>query len=316
MRTDMQAMLTCDIIYLLRGWIASAGATAEFLAAKAAGLEVLTEPVGPVHIRLLQEEIGGWQDRNFQRSEEVAYLGLAEEVGEIMRAVVKREQGIRGTREEWRPQGTRDRCIGMTNPADRWTERRLRAAAALLRERAEAGDARAVRTPLLRRSYTMSKIITVDTYGFGSPSVKEVREYAADLTAANHGADLGVSILRTVADAMERPEPIDITHTPERATVGSLVERRKGEDATRGRVAHLTDNDLGIRGHEGEALWWRTAAEQGWHLYFIEAGPDPDAKVIEAVRIAVKEIGLVASLDDVLHDILDAVREADKRAEQ
>jgi hypothetical protein len=94
------------------------------------------------------------------------------------------------------------------------------------------------------------------------------------------------------------------------------VERRKGEDATRGRVAHLTDNDLGIRGHEGEALWWRTAAEQGWHLYFIEAGPDPDAKVIEAVRIAVKEIGLVASLDDVLHDILDAVREADKRAEQ
>lgn len=40
MRTDMQAMLTCDAIYLLRGWEHSSGAVAEFLAARAAGLTI------------------------------------------------------------------------------------------------------------------------------------------------------------------------------------------------------------------------------------------------------------------------------------
>lgn len=60
------------------------------------------EPTGPTHIRLLQEDMADWQQRNFGDGDELsASVGLAEEVGEVCRAVVKRHQGIRGTREEW-----------------------------------------------------------------------------------------------------------------------------------------------------------------------------------------------------------------------
>ena len=102
MRSDMQALLMCDVIYLLRGWERSTGATAELLAAKAAGLQIWFEPTGPTHIRLLQEDMADWQQRHFGDGDELsASVGLAEEVGEVCRAVVKRHQGIRGTREEW-----------------------------------------------------------------------------------------------------------------------------------------------------------------------------------------------------------------------
>ncbi len=43
MRTDMQAMLSCDAIYLLAGWEKSFGARAEFNAAVAAGLTITFE---------------------------------------------------------------------------------------------------------------------------------------------------------------------------------------------------------------------------------------------------------------------------------
>jgi NTP pyrophosphatase (non-canonical NTP hydrolase) len=51
----------------------------------------------------LIEEIQIWQEVNFNDTTTAVsvYLGLVEEVGEIMRAVVKRSQGIRGTGDEW-----------------------------------------------------------------------------------------------------------------------------------------------------------------------------------------------------------------------
>lgn len=59
---------------------------------------------GSPDFQMLVEDIAAWQERNFgPPDEEVSYLGLVEEVGEVMRAVVKRRQGIREEwREEWR----------------------------------------------------------------------------------------------------------------------------------------------------------------------------------------------------------------------
>ncbi len=49
-----------------------------------------------------QEEVTAWVLRNFGNSNELATVGgLVEESGEVVRAAVKRSQGIRGTREEW-----------------------------------------------------------------------------------------------------------------------------------------------------------------------------------------------------------------------
>jgi NTP pyrophosphatase (non-canonical NTP hydrolase) len=52
-------------------------------------------------IRNLQRDVNAWVTRNFDNSELTAVVGLVEEVGELCRAVVKMEQGIRGTRDEW-----------------------------------------------------------------------------------------------------------------------------------------------------------------------------------------------------------------------
>lgn len=41
MRTDMQALLRCDAIYLLHGWEQSSGARTEFEVARAAGLHIM-----------------------------------------------------------------------------------------------------------------------------------------------------------------------------------------------------------------------------------------------------------------------------------
>lgn len=51
----------------------------------------------------IQAEITQWIEYNFgnQVSEIRTYGGFCEEVGEVMRAVTKRSQGIRGTRQEW-----------------------------------------------------------------------------------------------------------------------------------------------------------------------------------------------------------------------
>jgi NTP pyrophosphatase (non-canonical NTP hydrolase) len=49
----------------------------------------------------LQEEIGQWASRNFPITPAFSALIIAEEAGEVCRAVLKREDGIRGTYEEW-----------------------------------------------------------------------------------------------------------------------------------------------------------------------------------------------------------------------
>lgn len=50
----------------------------------------------------LQDEITTWVEYNFGNDNELATVaGLGEEIGELMRAAVKRSQGIRGTRAEW-----------------------------------------------------------------------------------------------------------------------------------------------------------------------------------------------------------------------
>ena len=53
-----------------------------------------------------QAEVTAWLTDNFgpDRSVEQQVLVLAEEVGELARAVVKRAQGIRGTHAEWTAQ--------------------------------------------------------------------------------------------------------------------------------------------------------------------------------------------------------------------
>lgn len=58
-------------------------------------------PVGPT-----QGEVGAWLDEHFGpfRSVEHQALVLAEEVGELCRAVVKRAQGIRASHAEWTAQ--------------------------------------------------------------------------------------------------------------------------------------------------------------------------------------------------------------------
>jgi len=56
-------------------------------------------------IQIYQEDIWLWSEGNFGDAEEcpsvVAVVGLAEEAGEVCRAVLKQHQGIRGTAEEW-----------------------------------------------------------------------------------------------------------------------------------------------------------------------------------------------------------------------
>ena len=49
-----------------------------------------------------QEAVAEWVELNFRRDPlAVKTLGLVEEVGELCRAIIKREQGIRGTYDEW-----------------------------------------------------------------------------------------------------------------------------------------------------------------------------------------------------------------------
>ena len=61
-------------------------------------------PLGsaPCEIFDVASEVPLWAAYNFpSRTRVDVTLGLAEEVGEVCRAVLKADQGIRGTREEW-----------------------------------------------------------------------------------------------------------------------------------------------------------------------------------------------------------------------
>ena len=60
--------------------------------------ETAHRPVGPP----IQAEVGAWLDLHVPaRTLEQQVLLLAEEVGEVARAVVKRAQGVRGSHAEW-----------------------------------------------------------------------------------------------------------------------------------------------------------------------------------------------------------------------
>lgn len=49
-----------------------------------------------------QHEVADWVERNFGRDRlDITTLGLVEEVGELCRAILKREQGVRGSFDEW-----------------------------------------------------------------------------------------------------------------------------------------------------------------------------------------------------------------------
>jgi NTP pyrophosphatase (non-canonical NTP hydrolase) len=53
-------------------------------------------------VKQLQAEVAEWVNRNrIDNTIETATLCVAEEAGELCRAVVKRHQGIRGSAEEW-----------------------------------------------------------------------------------------------------------------------------------------------------------------------------------------------------------------------
>ena len=53
-------------------------------------------------ITRIQEECDVWVNRNFPNRSKAAVIGgLGEEVGEVLRACVKHDQGIRGTADEW-----------------------------------------------------------------------------------------------------------------------------------------------------------------------------------------------------------------------
>lgn len=51
----------------------------------------------------MQAQVGRWAEHNFSHNNtiEACGLGLGEEAGEALRAILKRSQKIRGTYEEW-----------------------------------------------------------------------------------------------------------------------------------------------------------------------------------------------------------------------
>lgn len=62
----------------------------------------MTAQRSEMHISEFQEQVSAWADHNYGPRDIVkSTLGIAEEVGELCRAVLKRVQGVRGTHEEW-----------------------------------------------------------------------------------------------------------------------------------------------------------------------------------------------------------------------
>lgn len=113
LRRDLKLVLEVDGIAVLPGWQASKGARMEVNTALTLEMPVrtvngwrFTDPVGfidAVPQIPTANEVGAWLTTTFgpDRSVVEQTLVLAEETGEVCRAVVKREQHIRGTDEEW-----------------------------------------------------------------------------------------------------------------------------------------------------------------------------------------------------------------------
>lgn len=110
LRRDLRDVIEVDGLAVLPDWDLSKGARLEVRVARELGMPVgsVSDWLTGVEPRLLpvpqleQLAVHDWSVRNFGDSPQtLVTLGLAEEVGELCRAVLKREQGIRGTREEW-----------------------------------------------------------------------------------------------------------------------------------------------------------------------------------------------------------------------
>ena len=93
MRGDLAAMLTCDAIYLLRGWELSSGARTEFEAARAAGLTIIYQSAGidVAHIERQRE----WSTETFGPGSRL--LGVTDHIRKELDEVV--ESG--GDLSEW-----------------------------------------------------------------------------------------------------------------------------------------------------------------------------------------------------------------------
>lgn len=78
--------------------------------------------------------------------------------------------------------------------------------------------------------------------------------------------------------------PRDITDTPEDAKVGTLVERRKGEECIRGRV---TSACQGVIGSSGPILWNDGGSKSnGWTLWLVQdVRPQYEVGAIYRVRL-------------------------------
>lgn len=115
-RRDLRDVLDVDGVALLPDWTRSRGARLEVHVARELGLPIAevsvwlaggqplasARGVGEGPALLEQDAVHAWSIRNFgQLPQTVVTLGLTEEVGELCRAVLKRAQGIRGTREGW-----------------------------------------------------------------------------------------------------------------------------------------------------------------------------------------------------------------------
>lgn len=112
LRRDLRMVLDADAVAVLPGWETSRGARLEVRTAQALGMDVRTVAAwlsggagGPVPVipeMPTSNEVGEWITHNFGPSEvRDQVLVVAEEVGELCRALVKREQGIRGSHAEW-----------------------------------------------------------------------------------------------------------------------------------------------------------------------------------------------------------------------
>lgn len=81
--------------------------TVAFVGAEWGGPVVEAVVLPPYDLQQLSAQVGPWADRNFPRPDDVdlalvvTTLGLCEEAGEAARAALKRQQRIRGTREQW-----------------------------------------------------------------------------------------------------------------------------------------------------------------------------------------------------------------------
>lgn len=74
-----------------------------------------------MNVKLLQEQINAWHNKNFSDSNAIRQqLNLTEEVGELSRAIIKMDQGIRGSQADWLAEAKKevgDVLISLSNVA-------------------------------------------------------------------------------------------------------------------------------------------------------------------------------------------------------